>query len=328
MSEQPKTILVYVGLDLVGDGLMKLPFIRALRAAYPDAHITWLAGKGKSVFNGSLAPLVKGFLDKVLDDADIGSHVGELFSRPLGRQQFDLIIDTQRRALTTLILKRIRHQQFVSGTAGYWFSSVKPSGPTEKPKSMVAAMMALLTLAKGSPVEPSGSLDLGKTNEEAAMAILPDGPIYVGLSPGAGGKHKCWPLDAYMELARQLDSENRKAVFLLGPAESEWVEPLSQGAPHALLPLQSPEAKSAGASPLLTIALAKRLKVGVANDSGTGHMIAAADIPLISLFGPTPPEKFAPFVSSGQVIKAQDFGGEAMALIPVDFVHRAVGNFL
>ncbi|WP_232302628.1 hypothetical protein [Elstera litoralis] len=29
-------VLVYVGLDLMGDGLMKLPFVRALRAAFPE----------------------------------------------------------------------------------------------------------------------------------------------------------------------------------------------------------------------------------------------------------------------------------------------------
>ena len=39
-------ILVYVGLDLVGDGLMKLPFARLLRANWPDARVVWCAGKG------------------------------------------------------------------------------------------------------------------------------------------------------------------------------------------------------------------------------------------------------------------------------------------
>ena len=43
------TVLVYVGLDLIGDGLIKLPFVRALRRAYPDAHLTWLAGKRRTV---------------------------------------------------------------------------------------------------------------------------------------------------------------------------------------------------------------------------------------------------------------------------------------
>ena len=49
-KQDPETILVYVGLDLMGDGLMKLPFVRALRNAFPDARITWLAGKGRTVY--------------------------------------------------------------------------------------------------------------------------------------------------------------------------------------------------------------------------------------------------------------------------------------
>jgi ADP-heptose:LPS heptosyltransferase len=45
--------LVYVGFDRVGDGLLKLPFARGLRVAYPDARITWLAGREDSVYSGS-----------------------------------------------------------------------------------------------------------------------------------------------------------------------------------------------------------------------------------------------------------------------------------
>ncbi len=50
-------ILVYSGLELLGDGVMKLPFVRALRRCWPAARITWLAGKGKTVYAGTLAPL-------------------------------------------------------------------------------------------------------------------------------------------------------------------------------------------------------------------------------------------------------------------------------
>ena len=41
----------------------------------------------------------------------------------------------------------------------------------------------------------------------------------------------------------------------------------------------------------VTIALAKRLTLAVANDAGVGHMLAAANCPLVSLFGPTPPDQ-------------------------------------
>ena len=50
----PSNIAVYVGLDFVGDGLIKLPFIRSLKQVFPKARITWIAGTHKSEFNDTL----------------------------------------------------------------------------------------------------------------------------------------------------------------------------------------------------------------------------------------------------------------------------------
>ena len=58
-------------------------------------------------------------------------------------------------------------------------------------------------------------------------------------------------------------------------------------------------------------------------------MIAAADVPLVSLFGPTPPAKFAPAATALTVITAQDFGaGEDMASIPLSAVRDALEGAL
>ena len=95
-----------------------------------------------------------------------------------------------------------------------------------------------------------------------------------------------------------------------------------------------------GPLPLVTIALARRLTLAVANDAGVGHMMAAANCPLISLFGPTPPAKFAPLVSHARVLRAQDFSedfaddeagradGASMDLIPLAAVQAAVDDLL
>ncbi|MCW9046327.1 MAG: lipopolysaccharide heptosyltransferase family protein, partial [Alphaproteobacteria bacterium] len=247
VEKNPQTILVYVGLDLVGDGLLKLPFIRALRAAYPAAKITWLAGKGKSVFSGFLSPLVIGLIDEVIDEIPVGSRFGELFTPPLKGRHFDLIIDTQRRVLTTLILKRISHNQFISGTGNYLFSSQKPSSKDIASPSMVGAMLELVDVAKGEKVRPVGTLEIDEIYTKGAAELLPDGFDYIGLSPGAGGKHKCWPQERFIELANQLVGEGKTPVILLGPAEEEWIEKFK--IPQVLLPLQTGTAKSLNQSP-------------------------------------------------------------------------------
>ncbi|MEQ8397443.1 glycosyltransferase family 9 protein [Thalassobaculum sp.] len=325
----PRSILVYVGLDLVGDGLMKLPFVRALRQAFPAASIVWLAGKGPSAYSGTLAPLVEGLIDEVVDDAGVGAGWNEMLDPLKGTslhgRTFDLVIDTQRRVKTTLILKRIPHRVFISGAAGYLLSNRRPPFGHRRPTAMIRQMLDLLELASGQPAVPTVTRTIDRTADDLARTLLDDGrAIYVGLVPGAGGKHKCWPLDRFIDLGSRIAGRGQTPVYLLGPGESEWADTIRSSIPSAVLPLQDPRAGALGTSPLLTIALAARFTAAVANDSGGGHMLAAADIPLLSLFGPTPPAKFAPFVTRGAVLRAQDFGGGEMSNIPLQAVDDAL----
>ncbi|CAA7613688.1 glycosyltransferase family 9 protein [Magnetospirillum sp. SS-4] len=321
----PTSILVYVGLDAVGDGLIKLPFVRALRAAFPAARITWMAGKGHTVYADALAPLVSGLIDEVMDEAGIGSRPAELLRDPLPGRAFDLIIDTQRRLMTTLILKRIRHRRFISAAAGYLLSDSRPAS-AGRPPAMAAQLMALAELAAGRPVAAGTPLPHLPDVEVLAGTLLPPGPVYAGFAPGAGGKHKCWPLDRFCQMANHLAARGAVPVFLLGPAESGWIDTIRTAVPTALLPLQQIEAGML--SPLLTIALGRRLRVALANDSGTGHMLAAADIPLVSLFGPTPADKFAPSAVRLTILRAQDFGSDAIEAIPPAEVAKSLEKCL
>jgi ADP-heptose:LPS heptosyltransferase len=318
----PATILVYVGLDLVGDGVMKLPFLGSLRQAFPAARITWLAGQGKTVYAGSLAPLLSGLLDEVIEEAGIGISVGELLRRPLSGRSFDLVLDTQRRVMTSLILRRIRHRRFVSAAADWRLSDRVPPGGRAKRPSMVGQMLALIEAATGQPAPSAPALRFDASLENEALRRLPPGPSYVGLAPGAGGKHKCWPLDRYIALAEYLTGAGYRPVFLLGPGERQWEAEIRQASPNALRPLTDQD------SPPLTIALAARLTAAIANDSGTGHMLAAGGAPLVSLFGPTSPEKFAPLASNAAIVRAQDHGGQDMAAIPVAAVIAAFERLL
>jgi len=317
-----KSVLVYVGLDLVGDGVMKLPFLSALRRLYPEARVTWLAGQGKTVYAGILAPLLTGLVDEVIQEAGIGLSAWELIARPLGGRRFDLVIDTQRRVMTSLILKRVKHGRFISASAGWALSDAVPASGKAKRPSMIGQMFALLEAASGQPVPAPPPLRLAPELLAEAERRLPVGPRYVGLAPGAGGKHKCWPLGNYLDIGGKLAAEGFAPVFLIGPAERDWETGIRAALPTAILPLTDAD------GPPVTMALGTRLMAAIANDSGTGHMLAAAGAPLLSLFGPTPPAKFAPAAERLTVIRAQDFGGEEMAAIPVDPVMAALKALL
>ena len=111
-------------------------------------------------------------------------------------------------------------------------------------------------------------------------------------------------------------------VFLLGPEESEWQASLREAVPQALFPEHNPGALLSG--PCLTAALAGHLSAAVANCSGAGHLLAAGGAPMVSLFGPTRPEKYAPFARALICLKAQDYGSDRIGAIPLDAVAAAV----
>lgn len=318
-------VLVYSGLELLGDGVMKLPFVWALRRRWPEAHITWLAGKGKTVYAHALAPLVASALDEIIEDAGIGSRKAELLRRPLPERHFDLVIDTQRRVLTTLILRRIRCATFVSSAAHFLLSDKRPPRGYVRPQRLIDQLLDLVAVAGGTRVEPSFDLRLGSPWTEAAAVALPPGPVYVGFAPGAGGAHKRWPRERFVALAEAQRRAGRASVILLGPDERGWLDELRAALPDALFPLQDPRiAPEIAASPLFTLAIGQRLALAVANDSGTGHLLAASGCALVSLFGPSPAAKFAPAARRLDIIEAQRFGASEMAAIPVDAVSKAV----
>ena len=329
MTQKPQSILVYVGGERVGDGMYKLPFVHHLRKCFPDAWITWVAGKGHTVYAKELAPLVAPLINEVLNEAEIGRSWKEMLGPPpLDGRCFDLVIDTGRVVRTAFIVRRIPHHYFVSGCSGYLLSDLRPPTWREafnKPISVTACLRDLALVATGIPMPEACHLDLPPETVAEAARLLPDEQNrYVGFAPGSNDRLKCWPLDCYINVAHWVERQGLTPVFFLGPNETEWAEIIHAAVPGALLPLQNTD----DVTPWLTIALGRHLLAGVVNDCGAAHILAAADTPLVSLFGPTRPEKFAPATSRLTVLKAQDWNSNDMSAIPAENVIAALDALL
>lgn len=321
-----ESVLVYVGLDRLGDGLLKLPFVHGLKATFPNAKITWLAGKETTVYAGALAPLVENHLDEVIEYGGVGLEPMELLrARPLMGRRFDLVIDTQKIVWTSLSAWRIRHDVFISPAARFLFSSKKPPRDYKFPKAMQRQMLDLLEIASGKKIPTPAKLKISidGTRRGEAQRLLPKTTGYVGFAPGSGGRPKCWPLDRYIDAAKHVLANGETPVFIIGPQEEEWAEQISSQVPEAVLPLQMPPTQH-GFNPMLTLAIGERLSKAVSNDSGIAHMLAVAGTPLVALYGPTVYEKFPPMTEDITVIKAEQFGSRAMSAIPVDVVTQAL----
>ena len=321
IASDPSATLVHVSGDRIGDALLKLPAILAFKRARPDTRLVWITARRGSVFQGPLAPLVRGVIDEVHAVTEIGTRWRELlFPRLRGR--FDCIVATEQKLRNTLALRRVPHRLLISPAAGFLLSDRKPAAGSYG-VAVHAQITTLLSLAAGVPLAPEARVELPAAELSLASTLLPEGPAYVGFVPGAGGASKRWPLANFVALARACAVRGLVPVFFLGPDERAWIRELREALPDALFPEYAANGDSLG-GPLLSIALATRLAVGVANDCGGGHLLAAGGRPLISLFGHTDPAKFEPPYGQRTAIRAIDHGGPEMSRIPVEAVLAAV----
>jgi len=319
-------ILVDVGPhpdDAIGENLMKLPMLRAMKAAWPECRITWMHGEGPWLFNGPLKDVGGGMIDRFEPASAVGGNWLDVLKRP-GRDlggPFDLIVDTQRNVQRTLALRRIPHRVFVSATWRFALSDRRPpkDAPTVDGISLAENLLRLQSAASGTWQPPDPATPVPDRFEEKARELLPGGETYVGFAPGAGNvvRGKCWPLDNFLAAAEAEIAAGRRPVFILGPQETAIADTVRARLSGALIPDLSD-------SIALTVALGGRLSAAVANCSGTGHMLAAGGAAMVSLFGPTNARKFRPYARTVQVLKAQDFGADNMEAIPLDAVTRSI----
>lgn len=319
-----QTVLIYSMGEVIGDGLIKLPFIAGLRAAFPDARISWCAAKGESVYAGPLKGVVAGYVDEViLTGANGAAPLDSLpWRKPFAGRKFDLVIDTQENLRRSGVARR---GAAPGENGGRFVSAAHQARRKDWPVAVTDRLARLLALATDGQGAARPLALASPDALKAAEALLPAGPVYVGLAPGAGGQDKRWPLENYLDLARRIAANGWRPVFLFGPDEGEDAAVAAREVPQALQPERNRIDGFTGVKgPLLVIALAGRLAAGVANDAGPGHMLAAGGAPLLSLQQDRrKAAKFRPAAQRLEMLVAEDYGS-GMGGLPVDVVWDAL----
>ncbi|PHY21485.1 glycosyltransferase family 9 protein [Caulobacter sp. BP25] len=307
-----QTVLIYSMGEVIGDGLIKLPFIAGLRAAFPDARISWCAAKGETVYTGPLKVVVAGYVDEVILEGANGAKAFDSlpWSKPFDGRKFDLVIDTQENLRRSGVAQR--------GAAGHFVSAARQARSQDWPVAVTDRLARLLALATDGHGAPRPLALTNPDAQKAAEILLPAGPTYVGLAPGAGGQDKRWPLANYLDLARRIGAKGWTPVFFFGPDEADDAAIAAREVPQALQPERNRTDGLPVKGPLLVIALAGQLAAGVANDAGPGHMLAAGGARLLSLQQDRRKAvKFRPAAARLEMLVAEDYGS-GMGALPVD----------
>ena len=329
MENRPR-IATLLFVDGIGDAIMRLPFLYALRRAYPKHELWWIVSND-SAMRGAVRRFTGSMIDRVIEHADLEKPAWKVVSRLRRLPKFDIAFDGRFRVATVLTARTfLRYRRFFCCLPGFMLSDRRPPGRRCRPLAMPERMLSMLDAAIGGRSDYYGWRSILSPSAEALAAadeilVAAKGRTTIGIAPGSSKPYKNWPIDSYAALARRLTADGLAPVFIGGPSERRLFEALPQisGAIY-----YAPDLRPDIDGLELTIALARKLNVAVANDSGIGHLFAATETPLISLFGPTKHVKYGPWTDKVTFLLAQDFGSNAMNAIPVAAVHKAVCDVL
>ena len=301
--------VVVRGTSWVGDSLMTVPALRALRRVLPDAEITLAIRPGaKGIFAEA------DFIDDVLiyDRKNALSVFPQI--REWKRRQFDLALLFQNAFEAALI-------PFLAGVPlrlGYATESRQAllTHPLALPDwrssrhevfyylYLVTALEQLL-FGTSSICEapPDASIEISESRKVEARDLLREYGVrdeepVVAICPGSiNSRAKRWPAEAYAALADRL-IEARRQVLLIGSKDeldvSNEVASRMQQRPIVLTGKTSLDQITAV---LATVDLV------VTNDTGPAHIGAALGRPTIVIFGPTNPLTTRPFAPEAVVLR-------------------------
>jgi len=314
-AARPK-LAVLVSNEMLGDSLLRLHLAFALRQAYPGHEIWWISTYATQMAH-ALRHLSAGVIDVAVENSGLDKPFRAVLQRLAGLPRFDLVFDTRTRLTSVFAAKRVLSpREYFTCLPAYLLSTRRPPGRWWRSDNTGERAMGLYEAATRRPAPRRTELRVSADADALAERLLPAGPRYIGFAPVGSMATRRWPIERFIALAARKSAEGYTPVFLMGPGEVEHIEAVRTAVPAALFPEQAPEAAAAKVDRIeRLVAICRRLRAVVSNDSSTAHAVALAGVPLVSLHGPTTARRWAAWVEPKRAIQAK-----SLAELPVETV--------
>ncbi len=288
----------------IGDFIVTLPVLQALRAQWPAAqieiwgypHIANLAvagGLAQSVVSLDRAEMVRFFVpEPQFTDAQVESIrsfdlVFNYLHDPVGQVRSNLLLAGAKQVLSgSPLIKRGHAVPF-----------------------LLEPLQALAIFETDLAPELDLSGELRSAGRQRLRSLGMRGRPHV-VHPGSGSPAKRWPAGRFVELIRRWREQGRDVVAVIGEADVEEALVLARELPD--LPVLEKLTLTDLAGTLVECA------GFLGNDSGITHLAAAVGLPVVALFGPSDADTWAPRGRGGvKVVRAPEGELERLSLAEV-----------
>ena len=282
------------GTNWIGDAVMTLPAVSAVRATYPQARLAILAKR----------PVTE--IYRLFSRADEIIPYEAKFDNPLGvfrlatalrKKNFDAAILLQN-AIEAAIMSvaagiRVR-SGFNTDRRGFLLTHPVVRNEEIRKVHQIDYYLEMVKALGCAPVNRTMHLETfispAAANETAAKYLPGEDARFIGLAPGATyGPAKRWLPERFAAVADRLGAELGARVILFGSKDDrETTDSVQKYARSAMVNL-------AGISSMReTIHLISRCRIFISNDSGLMHVAGALNIPTVAIFGSTNPVTTSP----------------------------------
>jgi heptosyltransferase I len=284
-----------VRLGSLGDVVHGIPVAAALRQEFPSSRIDWMVDPRYL----ELLNLVKGIDRKIpVDPRAIKHGPGRVrfkhTLRELREADYDAVIDLQGLLKSAMLARSVRGRRTIGFPRKHLreplarvFYTVAPD-PGEA-THVIYKNLALLAPLKVTDRRLRFPIEIPRTPTllQVVQRFQPDG--YVLINPGAAWPNKQWPPERFGEVAAAIARDfGWRSLVLWGPGEQELA--------HGVVAASS---GAADPSPPTTITdlvgIARHARMMISGDTGPLHIAGAVNTPIVSLYGPTQPERNGPW---------------------------------
>ncbi|MBI4452501.1 glycosyltransferase family 9 protein [Candidatus Woesearchaeota archaeon] len=285
--------IIVVQLWGIGETILMLPALEALRKEYPKAQIDVLAtARNKDVFydNKNLDNLQ---LIKLNPFSIIKFMIKNL-------KKYDLAFDMEEYLNVSALASFFAGKSIVGYSHG---ARVKLYDYKVKYNDKQHAVQTFLDLVRELKInydaDKLSNLNYSKNDKNKVDSFLKNNEIksndfLVCVAPGAAesAKARMWPFDMYAELCDEIILKYAvKIVFTGIPEENDLIKSIQEKMEH-----KDKTINAAGQINLNQLfCLMTKCKLFIGNDSGPMHIAAAQGIKTLGLFGPNSPVRFGPY---------------------------------
>jgi ADP-heptose:LPS heptosyltransferase len=286
----PSILIILMGS--LGDVARGLCLVSHIKNHLPESKVSWLIESRRTdmvSFHPQLDHVI------VFDRSRSISGVWDLY-KVLRREHFDIALDLQRIlksgffALLSGAARRIGFHRRNTKELNWLFNNEYiPYHP-----ETLSKLDHYLKFTEHLGLPEPDSLDFGfkmlDVNVTAPPAVVKIQNSFIAVVMGSSWESKDWHFDGYHNFVQYIiENQNRHVVLLGGNSQMHLAARLVEK-------LNSPKVTDLTGNSLFEMtAVLKAAAAAVGPDSGPGHLAAAVGTPYVTLFGPTPADRHAPY---------------------------------